>query len=86
MFGVKSAAPIVLTPQACALALGAVVDTVVPRTSPAKGDEEVGGVSYHAILSLFSHASSLTSFLSSSLLSLSLGMGSSTSHGGYPHM
>lgn len=30
MFGVKSAAPIVLTPQACALSLGAIIDTVVP--------------------------------------------------------
>ena len=31
MFGVKSAAPIILPPQACALAFGAVVDSVVPR-------------------------------------------------------
>lgn len=30
MYGVKSAAPIVLTPQACALSLGAIIDTVVP--------------------------------------------------------
>jgi pyruvate dehydrogenase E2 component (dihydrolipoamide acetyltransferase) len=33
IYGVKSAAPIVLTPQACALALGAIVDTVIPRVS-----------------------------------------------------
>jgi pyruvate dehydrogenase E2 component (dihydrolipoamide acetyltransferase) len=31
MFGVKNAAPIVLPPQACALSLGTVVDTVVPN-------------------------------------------------------
>jgi pyruvate dehydrogenase E2 component (dihydrolipoamide acetyltransferase) len=31
MYGVKSASPIVLAPQACALALGAIIDTVVPR-------------------------------------------------------
>jgi len=30
IYGVKSAAPIVLTPQACALSLGAIVDTVLP--------------------------------------------------------
>lgn len=35
MFGVKSAAPIVLSPQACALALGTVVDTVVPASKAA---------------------------------------------------
>ena len=33
MYGVKSAAPIVLPPQACALALGTIVETVVPKTS-----------------------------------------------------
>ena len=39
MYGVKSAAPIVLTPQSCALALGAIVDTVVPSASPSpEGD------------------------------------------------
>eukprot|EP00602_Paraphysomonas_sp_CaronLab_P010888 CAMPEP_0185029764 /NCGR_PEP_ID=MMETSP1103-20130426/16262_1 /TAXON_ID=36769 /ORGANISM="Paraphysomonas bandaiensis, Strain Caron Lab Isolate" /LENGTH=463 /DNA_ID=CAMNT_0027564623 /DNA_START=72 /DNA_END=1463 /DNA_ORIENTATION=+ len=31
VFGVKSAAPIVLTPQACALSLGTVVDAVIPN-------------------------------------------------------
>lgn len=31
MFGIKSAAPIVLPPQSCALALGTVTDTVVPH-------------------------------------------------------
>jgi pyruvate dehydrogenase E2 component (dihydrolipoamide acetyltransferase) len=30
-FGIKSAAPIVLPPQACSLAIGAITDTVVPR-------------------------------------------------------
>jgi len=30
VFGVKAASPIVLAPQACALALGAIIDTVVP--------------------------------------------------------
>jgi len=33
MFGVKAAAPIVLPPQACALALGTITDTVVPHAS-----------------------------------------------------
>ena len=31
MFGIKSATPIVLPPQSCALALGAIVDSVVPH-------------------------------------------------------
>lgn len=31
LYGVKSAAPIVLPPQACSLALGAIVDTLVPK-------------------------------------------------------
>ena len=31
MYGVKSAAPVIMTPQACALSLGSVVDTVVPN-------------------------------------------------------
>jgi hypothetical protein len=39
MYGVQSAAAIVLPPQACALALGAIVDTVVPNTSPGEGEE-----------------------------------------------
>jgi pyruvate dehydrogenase E2 component (dihydrolipoamide acetyltransferase) len=30
VFGVKSAAPVVLSPQACALAFGTIVDTVIP--------------------------------------------------------
>ena len=33
----KSAAPIVLTPQACALSLGAIIDTVIPA---AQSDSE----------------------------------------------
>jgi len=33
MFGVKAAAPIVLPPQACALALGTITDTVVPHAT-----------------------------------------------------
>lgn len=33
MFGVKAAAPIVLPPQACALALGTIIDTVIPAVS-----------------------------------------------------
>jgi pyruvate dehydrogenase E2 component (dihydrolipoamide acetyltransferase) len=40
MYGVKSAAPIVLTPQACALSLGAIVQTVVPATPAAAGDND----------------------------------------------
>jgi pyruvate/2-oxoglutarate dehydrogenase complex dihydrolipoamide acyltransferase (E2) component len=40
MFGVKSAAPIVLTPQACALAIGAIVDTVIPSTTTASSTAE----------------------------------------------
>jgi pyruvate dehydrogenase E2 component (dihydrolipoamide acetyltransferase) len=30
MFGTKAASPIILPPQACALALGAITDAVVP--------------------------------------------------------
>lgn len=33
VFGVKSAAPIVLPPQACALAFGAIQDTIIPDLS-----------------------------------------------------
>lgn len=33
-YGVKSAAPIVISPQSCALAIGAISDTVIPRTQP----------------------------------------------------
>lgn len=39
MFGVKSAAPIVLPPQACGLSLGAIVDSVVPSTPDDKSEE-----------------------------------------------
>lgn len=39
MFGVKSASPIVLAPQACALALGAIIDTVVPKVDGKEGDD-----------------------------------------------
>lgn len=39
MYGVQSAAAIVLPPQACALSLGAIVDTVVPNPSPKEGDD-----------------------------------------------
>lgn len=39
MYGVKSAATVVLTPQACALALGAAELRVIPRTNPAEGEE-----------------------------------------------
>jgi pyruvate dehydrogenase E2 component (dihydrolipoamide acetyltransferase) len=39
MYGVKSAAPIVLTPQSCALALGAIVDTVVPAAAASPEDD-----------------------------------------------
>lgn len=36
----QSVAAIVLLPQACALSLGAVVDTVVPNPSAQAGEEE----------------------------------------------
>ena len=39
MYGVKSASPIVLAPQACALALGAIIDTVVPRVGGKEGED-----------------------------------------------
>lgn len=35
----KSASPIVLAPQACALALGAIIDTVVPRVGGKEGED-----------------------------------------------
>jgi len=38
-FGVKSAAPIVLLPQSCALAFGTIVDTVIPSAVNEKGWE-----------------------------------------------
>ena len=40
MYGVKSAAPIVLTPQACALSLGAIVDTVIPAAKSGDSDQD----------------------------------------------
>ena len=39
MYGVRSAAPIVLPPQACALGLGAITDTVVPRVGAKDGED-----------------------------------------------
>jgi pyruvate dehydrogenase E2 component (dihydrolipoamide acetyltransferase) len=39
LFGVKGAAPIVLPPQACALALGTVVETVVPQPESQDGQK-----------------------------------------------
>ncbi len=40
MYGIKSAAPIVLTPQACALSLGAIVQTVIPAAPAAAGEQD----------------------------------------------
>lgn len=40
MYGVKSAAPIVLTPQACALSLGAIVQTVIPATGAGAAEQD----------------------------------------------
>ena len=40
VFGVKSAAPIVLPPQACALALGTIVDSVIPNLSGKEEEEK----------------------------------------------
>lgn len=34
VYGVKSAAPIVIAPQSAALSLGAIVDTVIPKATP----------------------------------------------------
>lgn len=39
VYGVRSAAPILLPPQAAALSLGAINDVVVPRASPAEGED-----------------------------------------------
>jgi len=39
MYGVKAASPIILAPQACALALGTVVDTVVPNPNAKAGED-----------------------------------------------
>jgi pyruvate dehydrogenase E2 component (dihydrolipoamide acetyltransferase) len=38
LFGVKGAAPIVLPPQACALAFGTIVETVIPHPKPETQD------------------------------------------------
>lgn len=40
MFGVKSVAPIILPPQAVALGVGAIVDTVVPNKAAAGGEDQ----------------------------------------------
>ena len=45
MYGVKSAAPIILTPQACALSLGAIVDAVVPAKADGKSSGKAWQVS-----------------------------------------
>lgn len=37
MFGIRSAAPIVLPPQACAIAFGAVQDSVIPNSNAKDG-------------------------------------------------
>jgi len=42
MFGVKSAAPIILQPQACALSLGAIIDTVIPADESSVSSEDGG--------------------------------------------
>ena len=39
MFGIKSFAPIILSPQGGALALGAIQDTVVPNETAKEGDD-----------------------------------------------
>ena len=39
LFGAKAASPIVLTPQACALSLGSISDTIVPSSTGDKGWE-----------------------------------------------
>ena len=39
MYGVKSAAPIVLPPQGCALAVGTIKDTVVPNLAAKEGED-----------------------------------------------
>lgn len=38
-YGVKSAAPIVISPQSCALAIGTIADTVIPRVQAHAGEE-----------------------------------------------
>lgn len=37
MFGIKSAAPIVIPPQACAIAFGTVSEQVIPNPNPKDG-------------------------------------------------
>ncbi len=37
MYGIKAAAPIVITPQAAALSIGAIIDTVVPKATEGDG-------------------------------------------------
>ena len=39
MYGVRSAAPIVLPPQGCALAIGTITDTVVPNLAAKEGED-----------------------------------------------
>eukprot|EP01035_Chromulina_nebulosa_P018209 gene18209-23874_t len=39
IYGIKSAAPIVLPPQACALAFGSINDTVIPKANPKDGED-----------------------------------------------
>ena len=38
-YGVKSAAPIIISPQCCALAIGTITDAVIPRTSNSSKDD-----------------------------------------------
>ena len=38
-YGVKSAAPIVIPPHSCALALGAIADSVIPRPDARAGED-----------------------------------------------
>ena len=38
-YGVKSAAPIVIPPQCCALAIGSIVDTVIPKKPLTETDD-----------------------------------------------
>jgi pyruvate dehydrogenase E2 component (dihydrolipoamide acetyltransferase) len=52
MFGVKSFAPIILAPQAGALALGAIHDTVVPREGVVKEGEDNWRVSPIMVVTL----------------------------------
>jgi pyruvate dehydrogenase E2 component (dihydrolipoamide acetyltransferase) len=49
LFGVKGAAPIVLPPQACALAFGTIVETVIPHPKPETQDGQKWAVSRRLI-------------------------------------